>query len=176
MNEIKEDSKKLDKRTKAYRDNIKLQKTTIVTEGNIAPALSDPTTKLVPIKLVPEGLGDTIEKITTATGIKKVVEWLADGKDCGCQERKKWLNKKYQYKVECMVKSEYEWFKKYLERHNPKKFLDKDIYHVVQIHFRLFKVIPKVCRGCDSAILVMNKTVGNIKQVYDSYTDLVEVK
>ena len=34
-----------------------------------------------------DGLGDTIEKITKATGIKKVVEWAA-GEDCGCDERK----------------------------------------------------------------------------------------
>ncbi len=41
-----------------------------------------------------KGLGDTIEKITTATGIKTVVKAVAKatGKDCGCEERKKTLN------------------------------------------------------------------------------------
>jgi len=41
-----------------------------------------------------EGLGDTIEKITMATGIKKVVETIAHSvdADCGCEERKKKLN------------------------------------------------------------------------------------
>lgn len=41
-----------------------------------------------------KGLGDTIEKITTATGIKKVVETVskASGKDCGCNARKEKLN------------------------------------------------------------------------------------
>jgi len=43
-----------------------------------------------------EGLGDTIEKITEATGIKKVVKWLA-GDDCGCEERKEKLNKLWRY-------------------------------------------------------------------------------
>lgn len=45
------------------------------------------------------GLGDTIEKITTATGIKKVVDTIAKatGKDCGCGERKKILNEKFPY-------------------------------------------------------------------------------
>ncbi len=37
------------------------------------------------------GLGDTIEQITEATGIKKLVEFVA-GEDCGCEERKKKLN------------------------------------------------------------------------------------
>jgi hypothetical protein len=41
-----------------------------------------------------QGLGDTIEKITTATGIKKVVEKISEatGKECGCKKRKEILN------------------------------------------------------------------------------------
>lgn len=41
-----------------------------------------------------KGLGDTIEKITTTTGIKKVVDSVAKatGKDCGCNKRKEALN------------------------------------------------------------------------------------
>lgn len=46
-----------------------------------------------------KGLGDTVEKITTATGIKKVVEAVskATGKDCGCKKRKEALNKAFPY-------------------------------------------------------------------------------
>ena len=44
-----------------------------------------------------QGLGDTIEKITKATGIKKIVEKVA-GKDCGCNKRKETLNKAFPYK------------------------------------------------------------------------------
>jgi hypothetical protein len=45
------------------------------------------------------GLGDTIEKITTATGIKKVVETVAKatGKPCGCKERRDALNRVFPY-------------------------------------------------------------------------------
>lgn len=41
-----------------------------------------------------KGLGDTIEKITAATGIKKVVDTISEktGKDCGCGGRKAALN------------------------------------------------------------------------------------
>ena len=47
------------------------------------------------------GLGDTIDKITTATGIKKVVNAVskATGKDCGCSARKEKLNKVMPYKL-----------------------------------------------------------------------------
>jgi hypothetical protein len=47
-----------------------------------------------------QGLGDTIEKITKATGIKYVVDKVAEatGADCGCEARKKALNEKFPYK------------------------------------------------------------------------------
>ena len=46
-----------------------------------------------------KGLGDSIEKITKATGIKKVVETVskAVGKDCGCAKRKETLNRLFPY-------------------------------------------------------------------------------
>ena len=47
-----------------------------------------------------KGLGDTIEKITKATGIKKVVDKVnkVTGKDCGCNKRKETLNRFFPYK------------------------------------------------------------------------------
>ncbi|MFN5250206.1 MAG: hypothetical protein ACK5DE_04110 [Bacteroidota bacterium] len=46
-----------------------------------------------------KGLGDSIEKITTATGIKKVVETVSKitGKDCGCKQRRDALNRAFPY-------------------------------------------------------------------------------
>ena len=46
-----------------------------------------------------KGLGDTIAKITKATGIKKVVDTVAKatGKDCGCDKRQENLNRLFPY-------------------------------------------------------------------------------
>jgi len=46
-----------------------------------------------------KGLGDSIEKITKATGIKKVVDKVSKvtGKDCGCGKRKETLNRLFPY-------------------------------------------------------------------------------
>ena len=46
-----------------------------------------------------KGLGDTVAKITKATGIKKVVKKISEatGKNCGCDKRKEYLNKKFPY-------------------------------------------------------------------------------
>ncbi len=54
-----------------------------------------------------KGLGDTIEKITEATGIKIAVEKVF-GKDCGCDKRKELLNKIFPYnKPNCLEEKEY---------------------------------------------------------------------
>jgi hypothetical protein len=47
-----------------------------------------------------KGLGDTIAKITKATGIKKVVETVSKAvdKDCGCEGRQNTLNRLFPYK------------------------------------------------------------------------------
>ena len=46
-----------------------------------------------------KGLGDTIAKITKATGIKKVVETVSKAvdKDCGCDKRQETLNRFFPY-------------------------------------------------------------------------------
>jgi hypothetical protein len=48
-----------------------------------------------------KGLGDTIEKITKVTGIKKVVDTVskATGKDCGCGQRRDTLNRVFPYNI-----------------------------------------------------------------------------
>jgi|LauGreDrversion4_2_1035121.scaffolds.fasta_scaffold00323_22 hypothetical protein len=43
-----------------------------------------------------KGLGDTIDAITTATGVKAVVKAIA-GSDCGCDERRTALNLLFPY-------------------------------------------------------------------------------
>lgn len=49
-----------------------------------------------------KGLGDTIEKLTTVTGVKKVVEFVAKvaEKDCGCAKRRDALNRVFPYNNE----------------------------------------------------------------------------
>jgi len=47
-----------------------------------------------------QGIGDTIAKITRATGIKTAVDAVAEatGRDCGCQQRQDALNEMFPYK------------------------------------------------------------------------------
>ena len=62
-----------------------------------------------------KGLGDTVEKITKATGIKKVVKAVF-GDDCGCNERKDRLNSIMSYKVvNCLEEEEYNYIKDFID-------------------------------------------------------------
>ena len=42
------------------------------------------------------GLGDTIDRFTSVTGIKKLSQLIPG--DCGCDNRKDWFNKKFPFK------------------------------------------------------------------------------
>lgn len=51
------------------------------------------------------GLGDTIDKVTTVTGIKPIVKAVAKAvtgseEGCGCEERRKALNEAFPYEKE----------------------------------------------------------------------------
>lgn len=50
-----------------------------------------------------KGLGDTIAKITKATGIDKVVDAIVE--ECGCKERQEKLNKMFPYKTNTRFKN-----------------------------------------------------------------------
>lgn len=86
-----------------------------------------------------EGIGDTVEKITTATGIKKAVKWLA-GEDCGCDQRKEKLNKMFRYKKpECLNEQEFELIKMAVDT-KKNAFTSQEQEQFKQIYERVFKV------------------------------------
>jgi hypothetical protein len=48
-----------------------------------------------------KGLGDSVAKITTATGIKSLTKLATKAmgmNDCGCNNRRNWLNQQFPYK------------------------------------------------------------------------------
>ena len=46
-----------------------------------------------------QGLGDTVEKVTRATGVARAADFISrkTGGDCGCKKRKTDLNKRFPY-------------------------------------------------------------------------------
>ena len=113
----------------------------------------------------PKGLGDTIEKITTATGIKKAVKFLA-GEDCGCDERKKILNQKFKYKKpDCFNESEFLFIKSIVE--SGKQRLDAcEVKMVVNTFNRVFK---ENRRATNCSSLFINNVFNPLKRLYETY-------
>ena len=95
-----------------------------------------------------EGLGDTIAKVTEATGIKKAVKFLA-GEDCGCDERQERLNRIFKYNnPECLNKQEYEYIADWIENGND-KLNSKQLKEMNVIYNRVFKKKFK-CQKCSA--------------------------
>lgn len=112
-----------------------------------------------------EGLGDTIEQITTATGIKAAVDWFSEqtGIDCGCAARKEKLNKIFRYrKPECLTKDEYEFLGGILKN---KVIRTAEQAQINKIYNRIFnaKVEATNCGSCLKARIV------ELQAVYDTY-------
>jgi BRCT domain type II-containing protein len=84
-----------------------------------------------------KGLGDTIEKITTATGIKAVVKAVV-GEDCGCDERKEKLNKMFPYRrePECLNEEEIAYLSTGVLK--KKTLTYEDRVEIATIHARVF--------------------------------------
>jgi hypothetical protein len=111
------------------------------------------------------GLGDTIEKITTATGIKKLVE--LSGFDCGCSKRKEALNKLFPYaKPNCLIEDDYNYltilFSKFLN-----ELSINQQYKLIEIYERVFgtKLEQSSCASC------WRDRVNELRKVYDTHKE-----
>jgi len=95
-----------------------------------------------------EGLGDTIAKVTEATGIKKAVKFIA-GEDCGCDERQERLNRIFKYnKPECLNEDEYKYIATWIEN-GKDKLNSKQLKEMNVIYNRVFKKKFR-CQKCSA--------------------------
>lgn len=141
--------KKIDKRSKEWKSMTKEEQeayTSVLTTSNKS-----------------KGLGDSIAKITQATGVKSLVKKLF-GPDCGCDERKLKLNKLFRYKTECLDEGEFNYLKDFFTRLkgtiNP-----ADQRKVLVIYNRVFnqRMVATSCAPCWIGI------IDNVKKIYNEY-------
>ena len=113
-----------------------------------------------------QGLGDTIEQITEATGIKKAVEMFskATGIDCGCDERKAKLNELFSYsrKVNCLTETDYNLLSDLITKNTltpaDQKILTDIYYNVFNYRLQL-----SACGSCWAG------KVQELRKVYNEY-------
>lgn len=117
-------------------------------------------------KAASNGLGDQIEKITKATGIKKAVDTVFDamGKDCGCDKRKEKLNELFpSKKPECFTQEEFNLMQMAVDT-NKNTFTAEETKTYTAIYNRVFN--QKVgCIPCSFKNTVWKQLV----KVYNQY-------
>ncbi len=112
-----------------------------------------------------EGLGDTIEKITEATGIKKAVKFLA-GEDCGCDERKKILNDMFRYnKPLCLNEEEYNFLTDVFTTKGSIISASR-VVRCINIFNRIFNAKQK---ATSCSLSLISNVYNPLKKVYEAY-------
>ena len=116
-----------------------------------------------------QGLGDSIEKLTEVTGIKKAVEMFteATGVDCKCDERKVKLNNLFPYNrnINCLNESDYNKLTKYLSaEQSTLNAIEQQ--EVSDIYFNVFNYRLQIssCASCWKGKLE------ELRRVYNEYT------
>ncbi len=111
-----------------------------------------------------EGFGDTIQKITKATGIEKAVKFIA-GEDCGCRERQKKMNELFRYdKPKCLEESEYNLLRDSIEN-KKNRFTGDEQKEFIKIFERVFDTKVVGCSSCAFKSTVYNK----LEQLFKTY-------
>jgi len=114
------------------------------------------------------GLGDSIEKLTEVTGIKKAVEMFSEatGIDCGCDERKEKLNNLFPYNrnINCLNESDYTKLTKYLSAQQT-TLTAIEQQEVSDIYFNVFNYRLQIssCASCWKGKL------DELRRVYNEY-------
>lgn len=109
-----------------------------------------------------QGLGDTVAQITKATGIDKLVKFIA-GEDCGCDERQAKLNELFPYRTpKCLTEDEYTYL-------NESQVLTKQTLKpseqdaILKVYNRIFGISrePTSCATCWLEIIQKMQKVFN---------------
>lgn len=115
-----------------------------------------------------KGLGDSIEKLTEVTGIKKAVEMFSEatGIDCGCDERKEKLNNLFPYNrnINCLNESDYNKLTKYLSAQQT-TLSPIEQNEISDIYFNVFNYRLQIssCSSCWKGKL------DELRRVYNEY-------
>jgi len=115
-----------------------------------------------------KGLGDTVEQITEATGIKKAVEMFskATGLDCGCDERKEKLNQLFSYNrnINCLTEKDYNALTELID---PKKntLTIEEQNTIAEIYYNVFNYRLQLssCGSCWAG------KIQELRKVYNEY-------
>ena len=112
-----------------------------------------------------KGVGDTVAKITKATGVDKLVKFIA-GEDCGCDERQVQLNKLFSYKkINCISEDDYAYLSDFVDRKTSKVTNEQKV-RLITIHNNVFNTNQKTNTSCSPCISGIVNKLKKYLQVY----------
>ena len=112
-----------------------------------------------------KGVGDTVAKITKATGVDKLVKFIA-GEDCGCDERQVQLNKLFSYKkINCISEDDYSYLSDFVDRKTSKVTNEQKV-RLITIHNNVFNTNQKTNTSCSPCISGVVNKLKKYLQVY----------
>ena len=116
----------------------------------------------------PNGIGDTIETITKATGIDKVAK-IIFGDDCGCEERKQKLNRSFSYKPKgCFTEEQYNQWTEFRNRKNQNSIEVSEQKLIATLLKDIYKIsIKQTCASCSGS--TYKKWIDMINKFYETY-------
>ena len=111
-----------------------------------------------------KGLGDTIAKITKATGIDKAVKFIA-GEDCGCDARQDAMNKAFRYKrPKCLLENEFIYLKMWFSK-STNRVAPIEQKELLKIYNRVFSD-KKQLTSCGSCIKNITNELNSLYKTY----------
>lgn len=111
------------------------------------------------------GLGDSVAKFTEATGIDKLVKFIA-GEDCKCDERQGKLNKLFPYKkILCLTEQEHTYLGTFFEIKRG-QLRPSEASAIFKIYDRVTQAKQPTQTSCDSCVRTIVK---ELKQIFDEY-------
>ena len=115
-----------------------------------------------------KGIGDTISKITKATGIDKLAKKVL-GDDCGCEERRKKLNEIFPYSRQ-MTEDEIKIYEEVQGRIKGDRISGQDPAIMVKLYNKIFNA-NKQTSSCGSCV---KQTLSKLKKVYENSCNIKE--
>ena len=116
----------------------------------------------------PKGLGDIVAKVTKATGIDKVVKFIA-GEDCGCDERQEKWNKIPMFsrrKPNCIKEDDYNYLVNFFKV-TTSKVDRKNYVRIVGIYNYVFKSNEPTKTSCSPCAARIYRSLKTYLETYN---------
>ena len=117
-----------------------------------------------------KGLGDDIERVTKALGIKQMFDWFhkKTGIDCGCEERKEYFNKRFnRRRINCLNKEQLVDLRVFFSNFDGVRLNRIERATVARLHAEVFD--HKVGNPCSSCSKTWINYINDLKTVYKTY-------